>query len=62
VFLRIADDTGIDPAPFLAVLELKRDGRRRSASDWRTLTDAYLTQLGRLIHAVDGLAEGSTRA
>ena len=62
VFTRIADHSGIDPAPFLTVLDMKRESPRRMTSEWRTLTDAYLVQLERLITAVDRLTEGPPRA
>jgi len=61
VLLRIADHTGIDHSSFHAVLDLKRNGRHRSASEWRALMDAYLAELERLIEAVDRLKAGSTR-
>lgn len=54
---RVAERTGIDPAPLREALALKR-GERRPTAILRSLAEAYLLQLERLVEAVDRLKTG----
>lgn len=55
VIARVAVLTGVDPAPFREALALKRGERRPRGAALRRLADAYLSQLGLVIEAVDRL-------
>jgi hypothetical protein len=54
IFARAGTRFGFDPAPFLAVLELRRGQRRPSAVNARATFSAYYNGILRVIEAVDG--------
>jgi predicted nucleotidyltransferase len=51
----VADAYGIDAAPFLRCIDLREGKKGLSLGDLKTIFHSYVTEIGKLIKAVDGL-------